>query len=730
MTRCSRRALRASLLALPFVLALTSCADDTVVAPLAPDDDSPKATVDLDPIVPQAAPANSTTSFVSSDRCALPLGERGAYVRSLSTLVSGSHPLTAEAGWNSCSSAPDDAANWFAFTIDGAGFSWTSTVGVGGVVLWSGDHGLLYNYNVRSGGESGLSGPVDPDTGEVLPIDGITVCYDYQLGVVSTLETTGGAGATWSMTAEVSPSVWELRRGDRATSRATIDLQRSDEESGTPHVTATVEIRNDTPLTTQVMAVFAYVGNGYAPASLSQPAPVTLEPGASLTAVFERDLPTTDPAIFSVFVRTDGVLIAPSQERSITFDTAASEVELVTDDGRRLGPFDDSTQVTIERVFTADTPGTHQVDWTVEIDGATDTPTALPVMVSVHEPFVDVAVTPRFTRHWNWDVDVVSTEPQLAHPFGPLVAVRGRAVPTVGVDEGFGVAGRVLVTNPHATDALGPEAVVLDVDGVRRDLDVGSIPPAGQAAVDVDLPLSGPAGAAVVAVTWTAREFAADRTWDPLGPQSVTQRVRLDFSEPTAVVDGLATVRESNTGDLAVVAATNGPTVVEAIVGLDPATPCGPATLAGHLALRTDDSGEIARTDYSVELDLPCEESSCVRTARYWRRHPEDPAWARLEVGPQTPLFDSPYSWMSVLRPSIRGGMYKQLAMQYVGARLNGLAGADLSAVEDELVMAADMLRQHDARSLRGREAWRAARLAWALRRYNAGKIGPERCED
>jgi len=135
----------------------------------------------------------------------------------------------------------------------------------------------------------------------------------------------------------------------------------------------------------------------------------------------------------------------------------------------------------------------------------------------------------------------------------------------------------------------------------------------------------------------------------------------------------------------------------------------------------------------------------CTLTPGYWKTHsmygpaPYDDTWALvLPDGEDTGFFDTGQTWYEVLWTEPKGGnAYYILAHAYIAATLNGLRGADTSAITSELAQAALLLDQYDGNpdsmdGLKGKQA-REVRatfiaLAAVLDDYNNGYIGPGHC--
>lgn len=131
--------------------------------------------------------------------------------------------------------------------------------------------------------------------------------------------------------------------------------------------------------------------------------------------------------------------------------------------------------------------------------------------------------------------------------------------------------------------------------------------------------------------------------------------------------------------------------------------------------------------------------TGCTLTQGYWKTHsefgpaPYDNTWAQLANGASTPFFLSGQSWIEVFGTSPAGNAYYTLAHQYMAAVLNGLAGANQSAVQSALASAATLFNTYTPAQigvLKGSNALRKqfVALAETLDDYNNGLIGPGHC--
>jgi hypothetical protein len=125
----------------------------------------------------------------------------------------------------------------------------------------------------------------------------------------------------------------------------------------------------------------------------------------------------------------------------------------------------------------------------------------------------------------------------------------------------------------------------------------------------------------------------------------------------------------------------------------------------------------------------------CTLTPGYWKTHsgygpaPYDDTWAM--IGEDTAFFQSGQSWYQVLWTSPSGGnAYYILAHAYIAAYLNGLNGADTSAVAGELSLAQSLLGAYGPNDRLSRSVRQQfLDTAGVLDQYNNGYIGPGHCE-
>jgi hypothetical protein len=732
---------------LVFALLLGAC--DEGGGPAAPDASAPKAEdSSFDPSGPEATtPVPGPVAFdqmldvVSSDGCTLPGGPYARFVRRMAEPNSGAHALTSDAGFEPCNDAPEDGANSFTWSSEGGTFAWTATVPVGAVILQSGRASRVYSYGQRSWGDAGLQAPSDPMTGAPLPVDAVVVCHDYALLVAADVTGRLVARTDWTLEGVASGRSWDLFPGDRAAACISVQLTKAGPFNEPATAVGRVTIVNDTPLPARLTSVTNLFTGGYLiPIAFPVTLPHDLQPGEELVGTYSQPFPNQQTRTNTVTANTIGDVRGGTARTTLEFGERVAETPtatVVSSDGRSFGPFDNATSFLIEREFEASAadPAEVQVPWSVELlddDGRFETT----VTVRRHVPRLDVAVSTRFTRTWAWSLEHGFTTGASITDAKMLEGVPAwvRATTDGGTDSGFGTSGRFTVGNTHPSRVLEVSVLLVSV-GANMEAPFGaewSLDPDEERAGSFDLALpDGTQTEGALILRYNTRNFSHDGRSTLRGVTDATRALPLSFDEPSARIDAIARLGDSIAGDLGAVDAESGPAMVEYFVPLANVEPCGSTSVHGQARLLAADSSTAASVSYVIEVDIECGESvGCTRGRGYWRNHPEDPAWASAAQGFDTPLFDSGMTWMDALVRPVVGDPYRQLAVAWVTARLNQLAGADASVVAAALAEASGLLATRVPGSVAKSEAAQWRSLTSSLQDFNEGSIGPGACED
>lgn len=212
------------------------------------------------------------------------------------------------------------------------------------------------------------------------------------------------------------------------------------------------------------------------------------------------------------------------------------------------------------------------------------------------------------------------------------------------------------------------------------------------------------------------------------------------FGAPTTEVDDCVDVTDDKYGSLGFVCVDGAPETFEYSLAIGPYAECGEFDFVNVASFETNDSSTEGSDSWTVHSTVPCP-SECTLTPGYWKTHselgpaPYDDNWANLSGGASTSFFLSGQSWYEVLWTSPQGNAYYILAHAYIAAKLNGLNGADTSAVASALSQAEALFATYTPEqvgALRGNKWQRSSflTLATLLDNYNNGLTGPGHCSE
>jgi hypothetical protein len=84
-------------------------------------------------------------------------------------------------------------------TSDNVTYSWSSAFGIDAVIAKGGDQANLYVYDPESSADSGLTAPINPNTGKPFGMSHVSFCFDIELTVRKTATTTFTRNYGWTI---------------------------------------------------------------------------------------------------------------------------------------------------------------------------------------------------------------------------------------------------------------------------------------------------------------------------------------------------------------------------------------------------------------------------------------------------------------------------------------------------------------------------------------------------
>lgn len=647
-----------------------------------------------------------------------------------------------------------DGVNTLTLVSDGTFFDWTSTLALDAVIVKGGPNANVYLYDPEETSDTGLHSPINPNNNLPFAISHIEVCYDYEVTVTKTAETSFTRTWEWSIDKSVTPEAWHLFTGDSGTSKYTITATKESFTDSDWAVEGEIWIDNDTPFDAVVTGVSDVITGGFNPAvDCGGAFPQVISAGGSLHCTYGPvALPDGSSRTNTATVTTEGLVGGGEAEAAVEFGEPTTEVNgtiNVTDtNGPSFGPTSETTTWMYERTFTCGgDQGTHPNIATLVETGQNDSAS---VSVACYALTVTKDADTSFDRLWKWTVDKSADQDQLTLSPGQIFTVAYTVtVDATAEDSNWAVEGDITVNNPNPVLA----ALLTDVSDSVQGVPATVACPA----------LTVPAGGSLICTYSAALPDGTDRTntatatlqnqsFDPTGAATPTGTTDFSgdaavvFGDPDNVTDECADVDDTQVGFLGTVCAGDAPAVFDYPFDIGPFSDpedCGENLVENTASFQTDDTGTTGEDTWTVTVDVPCDQG-CTLTPGYWKTHsalgpaPFDDTWNLLSpLAHDTPFFLSGQTYLEVLWTPPQGNAYYILAHAWIAAELNQLNGASIPAdVLDAFNHGLTVFQTYtpeEVNDFKGKDKdKRAMILGWAflLDEYNNGITGPGHCSE
>jgi hypothetical protein len=631
---------------------------------------------------------------------------------------------------------------------------WTSNVGIDIVVVKGGPSGNAYVYdlpgdpNTESFGDGGL---LSPDNGSEGPagVSHVSFCYDIELQVAKTADTTFTRAWSWDITKSVSPSVLDMFEGESGTVNWTVAVTKTGYVDSAWAVSGLISITNPSPTTAATVTgvTDSISGFGSVAPSCGVTFPYSLAAGATLNCTYSTPLPDGAARVNTATVTTEGVIGGGSDTADVLFGEPTTVVNgtiNVTDTNGMAWSTDESTAWPYPQTFTCDgDQGQHANTATITETGQSASATAT---VNCYDLVVTKDALTSYTSTWDWtivktaDQTDVTLMPGQAFPVNYTVTVSATQVDSnfkVFSDEGI----KVHNPAPVAVDLLGVADVVSP--GIPATVDCGVTFPYTLAAGGTlvcsyvgDLPNANSRNNTATATTEFGVSYAGTAPVD-FGEAIVTEVDRcVDLTDSKYA--GLAQTICADDDEFAVQLTYTLPISYEE---------CGEYQVANTATIVTNTTETTKDSSWVVNVDVPCE-TGCTLTQGYWKTHskygpaPSDPDWYSIgdvdadgiSEGPDETFFTSGKTWYQAFWTAPAGNPYYVLAHQYMAAMLNIANGASSTpAVNTALASATTFFTNNTpaiGAALKGASKNAILALAYTLDSYNNGVTGPGHCSE
>ncbi|MGE5249453.1 MAG: hypothetical protein ACM3QS_04490 [Bacteroidota bacterium] len=642
-----------------------------------------------------------------------------------------------------------DGFNSVTVQTDGVYFDWSATLGIDAVISKGGDNANLYVYEppTESFGDTGLHSPINPNTGTPYGLSHIEFCYDYELSVSKTANTTFTRTFEWYIEKGVTPGVLTMFTGDSGSADYKVAVKKTGHTDSAWAVNGNITIDNVTPFTTTITGVSDSIsGFGAVTPNCGVTFPYNLDAGAKLTCTYSTALPDATNRTNTATVTTSSVLVkGGTATAAVTFGSPTKlvndTIQVVDSVEGALGSFSDSGEATYSHTFTCDADeGKHD-------NTATITETGQEASASVTVDCVALQVTKdtktSFRRSWAWTIDKSADQSSLLLSQGQLFQVNYLVqLSAVSTDSDWAVSGNIEVANGTALDATLTSVSDVVSGGINATVNCG-----------VTFPYKLVSGDKLVCTYLAALPDATSRTNTatatlqntPSGTTDFTGTANVVFSStPSREADECIDVSDTNVGVLGTVCASDAPKSFSyslwfgAHPDADVVLECGENTHVNTASFVTNDSAATGQDSWTVNANVSCG-TGCTLTPGYWKTHslrgpaPYDDAW--LAIGPagaDTPFFLSGQTYYQVLWTAPSGNPYYILAHAYIAAKLNILNGASSTPDVDAAIAFAESFFNTYTPDSKLSKTMRATVIAKAyiLDQYNNGFIGPGHCSE
>lgn len=647
-----------------------------------------------------------------------------------------------------------DGINTVTVTRNGVYFDWSSTLGMDAVISKGGPNANVYVYNPERTSDTGLHSPINPNNGNPFGLSHIEFCFDYEVSVSKTAQTSFTRTWQWQIDKSVSPAIWQLFAGDSGTSQYTVAVARTGFADSGWAVSGTIQIHNPSPMTATISSVSDVVSAGIpAAVDCGVTFPHALGSNQTLQCTYQTALPDGSNRTNTATAITTGPVAGGSGSAPVVFGAPTTQVNAtihVSDTNGASWEFNGSGSVSYTRTFTCGSSGVHGNTATIVETGQSDSAS---VSLQCYALAVSKDAHTALDRTWEWTIVKTADRQGATLSPGQQILVNYQIdLSAVSFDDGWSVHGTIRVQNPHPTRPALLLGVADSVGGIPALVDCGvafpyQLAPGGDlsCSYSADLP-SAATRTNTATATRQAFSYAPDGTATAAGTTDASGTAAVDFAGAgVSSFDECVDVTDSLQGDLGTACAADAPESFTYSRFVGPFTApdqCGDQTVDNTASFVANDTGATGDDSWSVLVDVVCD-LGCTLTPGYWKTHsrkgpaPYDDTWALL--GPKqedTVFFLSGQTYHKVLWQAPKGNAYYILAHAWIATTLNGLNGASMPAEvqsaweEARILFQTKTPAQIAAQKGNQQPRKRMLELAGLLDMYNNGLLGPGHCSE
>lgn len=284
------------------------------------------------------------------------------------------------------------------WSTDGTYVDWESTFGVDAVLVKGGPNANSYVYEppAESLGDSGLASPINDNTGKPFGLSHVSFCYDYEVEVTKTADTSYTRTYDWTIDKTGDQSSLTLSKGQQFLVNYDVKVDATHTDSDWA-VAGNISVHNPDPT---YPAIISGVGDVVSPAIAATvdcgvTFPYSLASGGTLSCTYQTALPNGDNRTNTATATTtgDSKVNGDSGTAAVTFGAPTTKVDEcidVSDDkfgalgtvcanqapktfeySTNVGPYDtcgDHQYVNTASFVTGDSASGGSDSWTVSVN--------------------------------------------------------------------------------------------------------------------------------------------------------------------------------------------------------------------------------------------------------------------------------------------------------------------------------------------------------------------------
>ncbi|MBN1946695.1 MAG: hypothetical protein JW797_13555 [Bradymonadales bacterium] len=225
--------------------------------------------------------------------------------------------------FNGIFTSPDGYLEVELTSPDGIFFQWSSNVGVDAVIAKGGPEAFVYVYDPEGLGDGNLSPPINPSTGIPYEISHIDFCFDYEVIVTKTAETSFTRAFEWEIAKSVDQQELLLSVGQQIEVGYTVEVDLVGFQDSDFAVHGEITIFNPAPMAAMVEEVADVVdGEIQLPVDCGIELPIRLLGGQTLTCTYQGELPDSTDRLNVATAITSGEVGGGSGQAAIDFSQA------------------------------------------------------------------------------------------------------------------------------------------------------------------------------------------------------------------------------------------------------------------------------------------------------------------------------------------------------------------------------------------------------------------------